>query len=58
MLLVTGITGHSGKYFVQELINNRYEGQIRCIVRKSSITDQIDQSGLKIEKMMPPRTIR
>ena len=26
MLLVTGITGHTGRYFLQELINNKYEG--------------------------------
>jgi uncharacterized protein YbjT (DUF2867 family) len=51
MLLVTGITGHSGKHFLQELINNKYEGQIRCIVRKTSDTSSLDKSGLKIEKV-------
>jgi len=51
MLLVTGITGHTGRYFLQELINNEYKGHIRCIVRKTSDTSQIDRSGLNIEKV-------
>lgn len=51
MLLVTGITGHTGRYFLQELINNDYQGRIRCIVRKTSDTSQIDNSGLNIEKV-------
>jgi len=52
MLLVTGITGHSGKYFMQELINHKYEDTIRCIVRNSSDTSLLDDSGLKIEKFV------
>ncbi|MGD6776277.1 SDR family oxidoreductase [Sutcliffiella horikoshii] len=52
MLLVTGITGHTGKYFLQELINNKYEGSIRCIVRETSNTSLLDNSGLNIEKVV------
>ncbi|RDW21503.1 hypothetical protein CWR48_03395 [Oceanobacillus arenosus] len=52
MLLVTGITGHTGKYFLQELINNKYEGPIRCIVRNTSNTSLLDNSGLNIEKVV------
>jgi len=52
MLLVTGITGHSGKYFMQELINHKYEDTIRCVVRSSSDTSLLDSSGLKIEKFV------
>ncbi len=52
MLLVTGITGHSGKYFLQELIRNKYDGPIRCIVRANYDTTLIDNSGLKIEKIV------
>lgn len=52
MLLVTGITGHSGKYFLQELINNKYEGRIRCIVRDTSNTSFLDKSGLNIDKVV------
>jgi nucleoside-diphosphate-sugar epimerase len=50
MLLVTGITGHTGRYFLQELINNKYEGRIRCIVRETSSTSLIDNCDLNIEK--------
>ncbi|MER2112902.1 MAG: NAD(P)-dependent oxidoreductase [Solibacillus isronensis] len=52
MLLVTGITGHTGRYFLKELINNNYEGPIRCIVRQSSDTSMLDNSGLNIEKVV------
>ncbi|NOH16240.1 NAD-dependent epimerase/dehydratase family protein [Clostridium cochlearium] len=52
MLLVTGITGHSGRYFLQELIDNKYEGVIRCIIRETSDTSMLDNSGLKIEKIV------
>lgn len=52
MLLVTGITGHSGRYFLQELIDNKYEGPIRCIVRETSDTSILDNSGLNIEKVI------
>ncbi|WP_174734323.1 SDR family oxidoreductase [Mesobacillus harenae] len=52
MLLVTGITGHTGKYFLQELIDNKYEGSIRCIVRETSNTSPLDKSGLNIEKVV------
>lgn len=51
MLLVTGITRHTGRYFLQELINHKYEGPIRCIVRKTSDTSMLDNSGLNIEKV-------
>ena len=52
MLLVTGITGHTGRYFLQELINNKYGDPIRCIVRKTSNTSLLDSSGLNIEKVV------
>ncbi|WP_428909814.1 SDR family oxidoreductase [Niallia sp. Krafla_26] len=52
MLLVTGITGHSGKYFLKELIKNKYQGPIRCIIRENSDTSLIDNSGLNIEKVI------
>ena len=52
MLLITGITGFSGKYFLQELIRNKFQEQIRCIVRESSDTSLLDNSGLKIEKVI------
>ncbi len=51
MLLVTGITGHTGRYFLQELIDHKYEGPIRCIVRETSDTSMLDNNGLNIEKV-------
>ena len=50
MLLVTGITGHSGRYFLEELVKNDYKDKIRCIIRPTSDTTIIDKSGLDIEK--------
>ncbi|PIC67978.1 hypothetical protein CSV78_04080 [Sporosarcina sp. P16a] len=52
MLLVTGITGHTGKYFLQELIKNDYKGLIRCTVRPMSDTSLLDNSGLNIDKVV------
>jgi len=52
MLLVTGITGHSGRFFLQELINNNYKEPIRCVVRYTSDTSLLDNSGLNIEKVV------
>ncbi|MBB6631968.1 SDR family oxidoreductase [Clostridium algidicarnis] len=52
MLLVTGITGHTGRYFLQELIEHKYEGPIRCVVRETSDTSMLDDSGLNIEKVV------
>ena len=52
MLLVTGITGHSGGYFLKELIAHKYKGPIRCIVRETSDTALLDGCGLNIEKIV------
>ncbi|MDG5471361.1 NAD(P)H-binding protein [Jeotgalibacillus sp. ET6] len=52
MLLVTGITGHTGRYFLQELIHNNYKGPIRCVVRESSDTSLIEKSNLNIENVV------
>lgn len=49
MLLVTGITGHTGHYFLKELIKKNYSGKIRCFTRRTSSTDLLIQSGLDIE---------
>ncbi|MBF4695144.1 NAD-dependent epimerase/dehydratase family protein [Fusibacter ferrireducens] len=51
MLLVTGITGHTGRYFLQELMDHKYEGAVRCIVRETSDTYMLDNCGLNIEKI-------
>jgi len=50
-IAVTGITGHTGGYFLDELKKNNYKGKIKCLVRDSSKTKRLDDSGLKIEKI-------
>ena len=52
MILATGITGFSGKYFLQELIDNKFEDSIRCIVRNTSDTSLLDNSGLNVDKLV------
>ena len=52
ILAVTGITGHTGGYFLQELQKNGFDGTLRCLVRKSSNTKALDDSGLHIEKVV------
>lgn len=51
IIAVTGITGHTGNFFLKELIDNHYTGKVRCLVRRSSDTTLLDQSGLDIEKI-------
>lgn len=51
MLYVTGITGHTGKWFLDKLIKENYQGQIKCLVRDNSDTKLLDHSGLNIEKI-------
>lgn len=49
MLLITGITGHTGRYFLDELIANQYIGKIRCLVRETTNTTILDNTSLDIE---------
>jgi uncharacterized protein YbjT (DUF2867 family) len=49
MLLVTGITGHTGRHFLQCLIKNNYRGKIRCAVRKTSNIKALKNNELDIE---------
>lgn len=35
MLYVTGITGHSGKWFLKRLESENYQGEIRCVMRNT-----------------------
>lgn len=52
ILAVTGITGHSGSFMLQQLIDNKFDGTLRCMVRESSDTRKLDESGLKVEKVI------
>jgi len=49
MLLVTGITGHSGRYFLDELIKHNYKESIRCVVLDEKEISLFDSSGLNVE---------
>lgn len=49
MLAVTGITGHTGRCFINELVKNRYAGQLRCLVHTASKAGCITESGLHAE---------
>ena len=49
LLYVTGITGHSGHWFVEKLISEDYKGRIRCIVRAGSDTGFLKESGLDVD---------
>lgn len=49
MLLVTGITGHSGRYFLNELAKNNYSGKIKCTIRKESNIKLLEESILDID---------
>lgn len=54
MILLTGITGRSGKWFLETLINNSNHlnnKSYRAIVRSTSNVKLIDESGLSIEKV-------
>lgn len=51
MLYVTGITGHTGRWFIEKLVKEKYEGKIRCLIRENSNTELLDKSGLDIEKV-------
>jgi len=53
MILLTGMTGKSGKWFLKNLIdkkNNHKNQNYRVIVRTTSNVDLIDICGLSIEK--------
>lgn len=49
MLAVTGITGHTGGFFIKELVDHHYQGPIRCLVRTSSKAERIIKSDLSAE---------
>lgn len=49
MLLVIGITGHTGKYFLQELIKSEYKEKVRFFVREGSNVEEIIKSNLNYE---------
>ncbi len=51
ILAVTGITGHSGSFMLRQLIDNSFDGTLRCLVRETSNTKLLEESGLHVEKV-------
>lgn len=49
VLLVTGATGHSGKWFFKDLVQSNYRGKIRCLVRQTSDLTYLKGTGLDLE---------
>ena len=49
MLLVIGATGHTGKYFLQELKENNYTEKVRFLVRDNSSEDIFKDYNLNYE---------
>lgn len=45
MIAITGITGHSGRYFYQELIKHNYNDTIKFLVRPESDTSFIENKS-------------
>ena len=49
MLLVIGATGHTGRYFLQELKNNNYNEKVRFLVRDNSSENIFKEYNLNYE---------
>lgn len=52
MLLITGATGHSGRWLLGRLEQEKWNEPIRCIVRSVSNTDHLDHRNLHIKKVV------
>ncbi|PYI52933.1 NAD-dependent epimerase/dehydratase family protein [Paenibacillus flagellatus] len=49
MLYVTGITGHTGMFFLNRLKQEGFSGKIRCLVREKTDTHMLENTGLNLE---------
>lgn len=52
MLLVIGITGHTGKYFLEELKKNNYKEKIKFLIQKDSDKELFKNSNLNYETIL------
>lgn len=50
-IFVTGITGHSGRFYTQRLTKEKSQDEFICLVRKTSDTSLLDDSQLNIKKV-------
>ena len=49
ILLVTGATGHTARYFFDRLRKEKFKKKIKCLVRKNSKLKNLNCEGLKID---------
>ena len=49
MLAITGITGHTGHFLIDELVKAQYRGKLKCLVRRRSKAEHLYKSGLNAE---------
>ena len=49
MLLVIGVTGHTGRYFLQELVKNKHKDKIRFLIREKEEEKILEGTGLNYE---------
>jgi nucleoside-diphosphate-sugar epimerase len=45
-IMITGATGHSGRWFIQRLIKEKFDGELVCLVRKGREISHLESSGL------------
>ena len=46
-ILLTGATGHSGRWFIERLIDENFKGELVCLVREGSEVSLLEKSGLQ-----------
>jgi nucleoside-diphosphate-sugar epimerase len=51
MVLITGITGHSGTWLLRRFSKENYPGEVRCTIRGSSDSRLLEESGLPFCKV-------
>ncbi len=52
MILVTGITGYTGRYFLKELEKNDYTEKIRFFIRKNVLNVALENKVRRIIKVL------
>lgn len=46
-IFLTGATGHSGKWFIERLKKEKFDGELICLVREGRDISRLESSGLK-----------
>lgn len=48
-ILLTGATGHSGKWFIKRLMTENFEGELVCLIREGNDVSHLKSSGLNYQ---------